>query len=202
MPRVIEVLIAAVALVVLAPVLLLVAVLVRTTSRGPVLYGQSRLGRDGATFTLLKFRTMRVGAEAHGRLTVGADDRITGVGRFLRGHRLDELPQLVNVLRGDMALVGARPEVPEFVMPDLQAQRDVLRQRPGLTDPASLAYRHEAELLAAQPDPEAYYRSVLLPAKVQLSGDYARVRTLRSDLVVLLRTAACLVLPSARSRQP
>ncbi|MCU1602180.1 MAG: putative sugar transferase [Frankiales bacterium] len=193
MPRWCDALLAAVLLVVLSPVLLLVAVVVGTTTTGPVLFRQVRLGKDGVPFALLKFRTMVVSAEQGSCLTIGADLRITRVGRPLRQHRLDELPQLVNVVRGEMALVGPRPELPGFLSPRMAGQ--LLGRRPGLTDPASLRYLDEAEVLARQPDPEAYYREVLLPEKARVSADYAQARTAWTDLLVLLRTARCLAAP-------
>lgn len=198
MPRWLDALLAALLLVALAPVLVVVGVLVATTSAGPCLFRQERVGKDGRVFTLLKFRTMTATTQGGSLLTVGDDARVTRVGRPLRRYRLDELPQLINVLRGDMALVGPRPEVPAYVDERLTAA--LLDRRPGITDPASLAYREEAAVLAHQADPEAYYRQVLLPAKVQLSAEYARHRTCWSDLRVLLRTARCLV-PGASPRE-
>lgn len=194
MPRWADVLLAAVALAVLAPVFAIVAVAVAVTSRGPVFYRQVRMGRDAAPFVLLKFRTMALGADRRGRLTIGAGDpRVTRVGRWLRASKLDELPQLCNVVRGDMALVGPRPEVVEYRLLDCPAQDAVLAVRPGLTDPASICFRHEVELLAAQADPEDYYRRVLLPTKCALSADYLRRRTPGADLAVLVLTAAALL---------
>ncbi len=197
MPRWLELVTAAVLLALLSPVLLLVAVVVRLRQGRPVLYRQLRVGKDGETFRLLKFRTMRPDADRERQLTVGVDQRVTPFGAWLRRRRLDELPQLVNVLRGDMSFVGARPEVPEYILPDLPDQAEVLRHRPGVTDPASLAFRDEAALLAAAADPEEYYRTTLLPAKVHVSADYLRHRNLASDVHVMLRTARCLVAPSA-----
>jgi lipopolysaccharide/colanic/teichoic acid biosynthesis glycosyltransferase len=190
-PRGLDVLIAGVALVVLSPVLLLAALAVLLLSGRPVLYRQLRVGRDGEPFTLLKLRTMRTTPGP--QLTVGIDTRVTWIGARLRDRRIDELPQLVNVLRGDMSVVGARPEVPEYVLPDLADQVEVLRHRPGITDPASLAFRDEASLLAQQGDPVDYYRTTLLPAKVAVSAEYLRRRTVLTDLHVLLRTAGCLL---------
>jgi lipopolysaccharide/colanic/teichoic acid biosynthesis glycosyltransferase len=197
-PRWLDVLISAVLLVALAPVLVVVAVLVAATSTGPVLFRQERVGRNGRPFTLLKFRTMTA-TTGGSLLTVGDDARVTRIGRPLRRYRLDELLQLVNVLRGDMALVGPRPELPDFVDERLAA---LLDRRPGITDPASLAYRDEAALLAQQEDPDAFYRQVLLPAKAQLSADYARRRTCWTDLWVLLRTARCLIPGTAPGEAP
>jgi lipopolysaccharide/colanic/teichoic acid biosynthesis glycosyltransferase len=182
--------------VLLSPLLLVVAAVVRLSSGKPVLYRQVRVGRDGELFTLLKFRTMVVDADASGGLTVGDDARVTPVGRVLRRHRLDELPQLLNVLRGDMALVGARPELPGYFSAELADL--VLQRRPGITDPASLQYRDEAALLAQAEEPDSYYRDVVLPDKARISSEYALRRTAASDLRVLVRTAGCL-LPGRRS---
>ncbi|MTV24479.1 sugar transferase [Nitriliruptoraceae bacterium ZYF776] len=193
MPRPVEVLLSAVALLVLSPLLLVLALAVALSSPGPILYRQRRVGRGGTAFTLHKFRTMRVRADAAGRLTVGRDDpRTTAVGRFLRRTKLDELPQLFDVLRGAMSLVGPRPEVPEYVDLSRPDQRETLRHRPGLTDPASLAFRDESALLAGRADPEAYYVATLLPAKLALSAAYGRRRTWRSDLGILVATAAAI----------
>jgi lipopolysaccharide/colanic/teichoic acid biosynthesis glycosyltransferase len=190
-PRWCDVLLAGVLLVLLSPVLVVVAGVVATTSPGPVLFRQLRLGKDGVPFPLLKFRTMAVGSESQGSLTIGDDARITRAGKVLRRHRLDELPQLVNVVRGEMALVGPRPELPGFLDPVVAAE--LLVRRPGLTDPASLQYRHEDRLLDDVLEPEHYYRTVLLPAKARISAEYAARRTLGSDVLVLVRTARCLL---------
>jgi lipopolysaccharide/colanic/teichoic acid biosynthesis glycosyltransferase len=181
---------AAAGLVLLAPLFAGIAALIRLCDGPPVLYRQRRVGLGG-TFVLLKFRTMRV--EPGMSITAGADPRITRTGSWLRRWKLDELPQLVNVLRGEMSLVGPRPEVPEFVAHYSDEQREVLRYRPGLTDPASLRFRDEATLLAAAPDPVAWYREVLLPAKLHLSLSYARRATPWSDLGVLAATAWMLL---------
>lgn len=195
LPHPVEVLLAVAGLVLLSPVLVVIAAVIRLTSPGPALYRQERIGRGGVPFRLWKFRTMCVGADEGGRLTVGQDERVTAAGAWLRRHKLDELLQLVNVVRGDMSLVGARPEVAEYVLEGLEDQRLVLSGRPGLTDPASLAFRDEAALLAGCDDPSARYRCEVLPAKLRLSADYQRRRTALTDVGVLLRTAVCLVAP-------
>lgn len=201
MPRWANIAAAAVALLLLLPVLLVVALAVAATSHGPVLYRQIRMGRHGRPFVLLKFRTMRVGTDVAGRLTLGAGDpRTTRVGRWLRATKLDELPQLLNVLRGDMALVGPRPEVPEFRLTGCADQDLVLGSLPGLTDPASICFRNEADLLADQRDPAGYYRTVLLPLKCELSARYLRRRTPSTDVGVLLLTLAVLLQPGRRRR--
>ena len=190
--RLFDLLAAAVGLVLLAPLLLGAALWVKLDSPGPVLFRQTRVGRFGVPFTIHKFRTMRVGPGA--AITVGADPRITRSGHFLRQTKLDELPQLWDVLRGAMSLVGPRPELPRYVElypADLRAQ--VLAVRPGITDPASLAFSHEAELLAAAADPEREYREVVLPAKLRLSADYAAHASLATDLRLILATLGRVV---------
>lgn len=173
---------------------LVVAALIRWDSPGPVFFRQERVGRFGRPFRIHKFRTMRVNAEQAGQLTVGADVRITRIGAFLRAHRLDELPQLIDVFLGDMSLVGPRPEVPRYVAHYPAALRDVvLSVRPGITDPASLRFRHESEQLAAAADPEREYIEVILPAKLACAADYAQHASFVTDVGVLLRTLKVLV---------
>ena len=185
---------AALALLLLAPLLLLVALAVRLDSPGPVFFRQQRVGRGGVPFHIHKFRTMRVDAAALGPpLTVGRDARITRVGHWLRHHRVDELPQFIDVLLGRMSLVGPRPEVPQFVAhypAALKAQ--VLAVRPGITDPASLAHIDEASILAGSADPERTYIEHILPRKLALQAEYAASATLWSDLAVLGRTLRLL----------
>lgn len=172
---------------------LLVALAIRLDSPGPVFFRQERVGRGGRPFRIHKFRTMRVDAERAGQLTVGADARITRVGAWLRARRLDELPQLIDVLQGTMSLVGPRPEVPRYVAHYPAALRElVLSVRPGITDPASLQFRHEAEQLAAAADPEREYIEVILPAKLAAAADYARQASLWTDLAVVLRSLKVL----------
>jgi len=193
--RLFDLLGATVALGLLAPLLVLVALAVRLDSAGPVFFRQERVGRGGVPFRIHKFRTMRVDAPALGpQVTVGRDVRITRVGHLLRHYRIDELPQFIDVLLGRMSLVGPRPEVPRFVAhypADLAAQ--VLAVRPGITDPASLAHIDEAALLAAASDPEREYIDHILPRKLALQAEYAARATLWSDLAVLGRTLKVLV---------
>lgn len=187
-----DVILSVLALVVLSPLLLLVGLLVRLTSRGPVLYRAQRVGRDGVPFVLLKFRTMVSDADRHGpAITTAGDSRVTPVGRLLRRAKLDELPQLVNVLRGEMSLVGPRPEAPRYVELYTPAQREILRVRPGITSPASLRFRHEESLLTG-PDPETHYIKTIMPAKIALDLDYARRASLGHDLVIILQTLVAL----------
>lgn len=170
MIRALDIILSLAGLLVLLPLFLLIAVLIRMETSGPVFYIQERIGMGGVPFTLWKFRSMRVGSDREGLLTVGGrDPRITPVGRFIRDWKLDELPQLWNVLRGDMSLVGPRPEVRKYTDLYTPAQRRVLDVRPGVTDQASIRYRHENDLLAASADPERTYIEEILPAKIALN---------------------------------
>lgn len=173
----------------------LVALAIKLDSRGPVFFRQQRVGRGGRLFRIYKFRTMRVDAErVGGQLTVGADPRITRVGRWLRDSKLDELPQFLNVLVGDMSIVGPRPEVPRYVAlyPEALKAR-ALSVRPGITDPASLRFAEESTLLAQSPDPERTYVESVMPAKLREAVAYAETATFASDLRLLCRTAALLL---------
>lgn len=187
LPHFLEAVASAAGLVVALPLLLVAATAIRLTSPGPALFRQQRVGRFGRPFFLLKLRTMR--AENGPQVTAAGDPRVTPVGRFLRRTKLDELPQLWNVLCGDMSLVGPRPEMARYV--DLQDPRwsRVLSVRPGLSDPASIRYRDEETLLARVPgDRDRYYREVLLPAKLEISQAYLSHRTWRSDVAIVART--------------
>ena len=192
--RIFDLLFSALALVLLAPVFLLIAVAIRWDSAGPVLFRQERVGRGGRLFRIRKFRTMVVDAPSRGpALTIGHDPRITRVGAWLRRTKLDELPQLVDVLRGDMSVVGPRPEVPRYVAlypSDLRER--VLSVRPGITDPVSLKLADEASVLAASADPERTYREELLPAKLREAVAYAEQASLWSDLRIIAATVHAL----------
>ncbi|MFY8117841.1 MAG: sugar transferase [Roseateles sp.] len=190
--RAFDLLLSALGLLLLAPVLLLIALWVKLDSPGPVFFRQERVGRFGRPFFIHKFRTMRVD-NAGLQITVGVDPRITRAGRVLRASKLDELPQLWDVLRGAMSLVGPRPEVPRYVaLYPPQLREIVLSVRPGITDPASLSFRNESELLAAAADPEREYVEVVMPTKLRLAAAYVRRATLRSDLRVILATLGAL----------
>jgi lipopolysaccharide/colanic/teichoic acid biosynthesis glycosyltransferase len=187
--RLVDLTVAAAGLVLLAPLLLVVALLVRLTSPGPVFFRQERIGRGFRPFHIYKFRSMVQDAPAKGSsVTFGADPRITRVGRFLRATKLDELPQLINVLLGDMSLVGPRPEVRKYVEMFRADYEEVLRVRPGVTDPASIKFRHEAELLGRAADPEREYVERILPEKLRLAKDYVRQSSFWYDIVIILRT--------------
>jgi lipopolysaccharide/colanic/teichoic acid biosynthesis glycosyltransferase len=176
-------------LAVLLPLFALVSLLVKIADRGPVFFRQERVGYRGRRFRIWKFRTMVPDAPRLGMsLTVGEDDRITRVGRLLRRLKLDELPQLFNVLAGEMSLVGPRPEVPRFVALYTSEQRQVLNLMPGMTDVASIEYRAENDILARSADPERAYVEEILPHKIHLSLEYAGRATAWTDLLLVLRT--------------
>jgi len=197
--RTFNVVAAAGGLLVLSPILLLTAIAIRYDSPGPALFRQRRVGRGGREFDILKFRSMRTDAERHGgQLTVGADPRVTRIGKYLRAWKLDELPQLLNVVRGEMDLVGPRPEVPRYVALYSNAQRRVLEARPGITDPASVEFRNESELMATQAEPERYYVETIMPRKLALNLEYLADRTLLSDLKVIFSTLATLATGAKR----
>lgn len=180
---------ALVLLIVLFPLLLVLALLVAFTSPGGAFFRQTRTGMEGKEFRLLKFRTMRPGSETKGQLTVGTrDPRVTSIGVLLRRSKLDELPQLWNVLVGDMSVVGPRPEVPKYVAMYTLAQREVLRVRPGITGMASIEHIDESDILARSADPERTYVHELMPAKLALDLRYVREHSLALDLRIIAAT--------------
>ncbi len=187
--RLFDIIISFLALVILLPVLIIISIWVLLDSKGGILYRQRRVGRGNRDFTLLKFRTMYPGADTKGLLTVGErDPRITGAGYSLRRTKLDELPQLINILAGDMSLVGPRPEVRKYVDLYTDEQLKVLDIRPGLTDNASLAYIDESEILANSEDPEKTYIETILPAKLELNLQYIREQSMGKDIGIIFRT--------------
>ncbi len=196
--RLFDLICAGAGLVLLSPLLLVIALWIKLDSAGPVLFRQQRVGRFGVPFRIHKFRTMQDDASADApapgpQITVGADPRITRAGRVLRRHKLDELPQLLDVLSGTMSLVGPRPEVPRYVALYPAALRDkVLSVRPGITDPASIAYRDESALLARAADPERAYVEQVMPAKLRAAAQYVDQRSLRGDLCVIVATLRTL----------
>jgi lipopolysaccharide/colanic/teichoic acid biosynthesis glycosyltransferase len=181
-------------LILALPLMAVIAVLIKLDSPGGVFFAHERVGRYGRKFKVLKFRTMVQDApKLGGAITAGHDPRITRIGRLLRLTKLDELPQLWNVLKGEMSLVGPRPEVERYVQlwePELREL--VLSVRPGITGLTQIRYRHEERLLTQQPDPEKYYREVLLPLKLASDAEYARRRSLLFDFYLLLRTFLAL----------
>jgi lipopolysaccharide/colanic/teichoic acid biosynthesis glycosyltransferase len=193
--RLFDLAVAAVGLLVLSPVLLLAALWIKLDSPGPIFFRQERVGRGGRVFRIHKLRTMRHDALARGpAITLHDDQRVTRAGGFLRQHRVDELPQLIDVLLGHMSVVGPRPELPRYVALYPAALREqVLAVRPGITDPASLAFADEALVLAQAADAERTYVETILPRKLQQQADYARRATLASDIAVLGRTLRWLL---------
>jgi lipopolysaccharide/colanic/teichoic acid biosynthesis glycosyltransferase len=185
-------------LLLLSPLMLLLAVLVRATMGAPVMFRQERIGRDGAPFRLMKFRSMRPGTGGDLRITARGDQRITRLGRLLRATKLDELPQLLNVLRGEMSIVGPRPEVPEYVRQYSLDQRRVLEARPGLTDPASIRFRDEEAILAlvAPERRDAVYREEILPQKLSMNLDYVARSGFWLDVRLMLETAVVILRPT------
>lgn len=197
MPRWIEIVLAASGLLIISPLLLLIALLVWATSPGSVLFRQERVGRGGRLFMILKFRTMVTDAEERGlKITCGGrDPRVTPVGYWLRRFKLDELPQLWNVLVGDMKFVGPRPEVPEYVRLWDEVQRAaLLAVPPGITDPAALAFADEDEVLGAYADPEAAYVEHLMPAKLAMNIEYLQSRNAATDFGLIATTVRRAVL--------
>jgi lipopolysaccharide/colanic/teichoic acid biosynthesis glycosyltransferase len=181
-------------LIILSPLFLVIACGIKLTDNGPVFFKQERVGYKGRTFTILKFRTMVVEAEKiGGQLTVGKDSRITGVGFLLRKTKLDELPQIINVLKGEMSLVGPRPEVPKYASLYSDTQRRVLDIMPGITDPASIEYRNENEVLAGADDPERVYIQEIMPEKIRINLEYARNASILNDISVILRTLSAIL---------
>jgi lipopolysaccharide/colanic/teichoic acid biosynthesis glycosyltransferase len=192
--RLFDLVAASVGLLLLSPVFLVVAVAHPAQLAGPGLLPSGARRPSRPPFSMLKFRTMRPDAErVGGQLTVGADPRITPIGHTLRRYKLDELPQLINVVLGDMSLVGPRPEVPRYVALYDDRQRSVLDVRPGITDPASIAYRDENALLANAADPEATYVREVMPAKLEINLAYLERRSLATDVGIILDTLAKLL---------
>lgn len=193
--RAFDILLSLLLIALFSPVLLCLAIAVKADSKGPVFYRQTRVGRLGKDFRIFKFRTMVQDADKRGpAVTVGADSRITRVGRAIRKCRLDELPQLFNVLCGDMSFVGPRPEVPKYVQAYQPVWRATLLLRPGITAPSSIAFRNEDEILAAYPqDPDRAYIELVLPRKMEMNLAYLENLSLGYDLKTMWRTVAAVL---------
>ena len=192
--RGVDVLLAAAGLIGMSPVFVGCAVAVKLCDGGPIFFRQERVGRGGKRFRIRKFRTMQSDGASGRLISTGDDARITKVGRVLRKTKLDELPQLLDVLEGTMSLVGPRPEVPCYVVRWPPADRDViLSVRPGITDPTSVWLRHESDILTAQEDPEDYYVDVLLPTKAALARKYVESRRLHTDMMTIVHTLRAVV---------
>lgn len=198
--RLLDIAVSSVVVVLMSPLWLVASIMIKVDSRGPVLYRSPRVGKDGLPFTILKFRSMVAGADAEGpRVTTEGDPRITRVGRVLRDLKVDEVPQFLNVLKGDMSLVGPRPEDPRYVAYYTAEQRRVLSVRPGIVSPAAIAYRHEEAILARMGDgPEEAYLETVLPHKLSMDLAYIDQRSLGLDLTILSR-ALLAIFTSERS---
>ena len=194
MKRAFDITAASVGLLLLSPLLLFVSLLIKLDSPGPALFRQERMGRGFRPFRIYKFRTMVQDAPSKGgMITFGKDPRITRVGRILRKTKIDELPQLINILRGEMSFVGPRPEVPRYVELFREDYAEILQVMPGITDLASLQYRHEAEILGHCEDPEEEYVTRVLPEKIRLAKEYLSQSSLHFDIILILKTVLRLL---------
>lgn len=200
--RIFDLVISSVSLLILSPFLALAALFIKMESKGPILYRQLRVGLNEKPFYIYKFRTMEVGADEKGLPITGVDDpRLTGVGKFLRKIKLDEMPQLLNVLKGDMSLVGPRPEVPKYIKLYTDEQKKILTVKPGMTDPATIYFRDEEGLLARAEDKESFYINQIMPMKMKLYLHYIENRSLFYDIKLILLEILALILPQAIFRR-
>lgn len=186
--RIVDILLSLMGLIFLLPLGVVVAVAIKLSSPGSIIYVQKRIGRKGKAFNCMKFRTMYIGTERHGSVTASSDTRITGVGRVLRRGKIDELPQLWNVFMGTMSLVGPRPDVPGYADKLIGDDRIILSVRPGITGPASIYFRDEEKILAAQKEPVVYNDTVLWPGKIKINKAYATTCSFTKDIGYLVIT--------------
>ena len=175
-------------LIILLPFMLIIAILIKIDSKGSVFFKQIRVTKNGKEFKIFKYRTMRVGSDKYSQITVGKDDRITKIGSFLRKYKLDEIPQLINVLIGDMSLVGPRPEVPKYVALYTDEQKEILKVRAGITDYASIEFSDENDLLASEEEPEKAYIEKIMPKKIELNKKYLSEISILTDIKIILLT--------------
>ena len=175
-------------LIILLPFMLIIAILIKIDSKGPIFFKQIRVTKGEREFKILKYRTMRVGSDKYSQITVGKDNRITKVGAFLRKYKLDEIPQLINVLIGDMSLVGPRPEVPKYVALYTDEQKEILKVRAGITDYASIEFSDENDLLASEKNPEEAYIEKVMPKKIELNKKYLSEISILTDIKIILLT--------------
>ena len=187
--RIFDLILSLMALIILSPVFVIIGLWVVLESRGGMFFRQERMGKDFRIFKLYKFRSMRPGSDAKGLLTIGGrDPRITRSGYFIRKYKVDELPQLINILKGDMSLVGPRPEVKRYTDMYNETQKQVLSVRPGLTDYASILYFNESDLLSQSANPEKTYIEEIMPAKLALNMKYIREQNFKTDLSIIAKT--------------
>ena len=175
-------------LILLSPFMIIIAILIKIDSKGPIFFKQIRVTKNGREFKIFKYRTMRVGSDKYSQITVGKDSRITKVGDFLRKYKLDEIPQLINVFFGDMSLVGPRPEVPKYVELYTEEQREILKVRAGITDYASIEFSNENDILANETDPEKAYIEKIMPRKIELNKKYLSEISILTDIKIILLT--------------
>jgi glycosyltransferase len=168
--------------------MLIIAILIKLDSKGPIFFKQVRVTKNGREFKIFKYRTMKIGSDKYSQITVGKDSRITKVGDFLRKYKLDEIPQLINVLIGDMSLVGPRPEVPKYVALYTEEQREILKVRAGITDYASIEFSNENDILANETDPEKAYIEKIMPRKIELNKKYLSEISVMTDIKIILLT--------------
>ena len=175
-------------LIILLPFMLIIAILIKIDSKGSIFFKQIRVTKGGREFKILKYRTMRAGSDKYSQITVGKDKRITEIGSFLRKYKLDEIPQLINVLVGDMSLVGPRPEVPKYVNLYTEEQKEILKVRAGITDYASIEFSNENDLLASEENPEKAYIEKVMPKKIELNKKYLSEISVLTDIKIILLT--------------
>lgn len=195
MKRLFDIVFSLAMLIILSPLLVVISIAIKLSDPGPVLFRQTRIGRFGKPFKVLKFRSMKHHHSFTSEITIQRDPRITSIGRLLRETKMDELPQLLNVLRGDMSVVGPRPETPRYVAYYTDEERETLTIRPGLTGPASVIFRSQGNLLGGQ-DYEYYYITIMNPAKAQINLDYMRRQSFWLDLKIIVRTIIVLIYPT------
>ena len=186
--RIFDIFFSVIGLMILLPLMLIIAVLIKLDSRGEIFFKQTRVTKNGREFKILKYRTMKVGSDKYSQITIGKDDRITKVGVFLRKYKLDEIPQLINVFVGDMSLVGPRPEVPKYVEMYTEEQKEILRVRAGITDYASIEFSDENEILANEKDPEKAYIEKIMPKKIKLNKKYLSEISIWTDIKIIMMT--------------
>lgn len=175
-------------LIILLPFMLIIAILIKFDSKGTVFFKQIRITKGGKEFKIFKYRTMKAGSDKYSQITVGKDERITKIGSFLRKYKLDEIPQLINVLIGDMSLVGPRPEVPKYVALYTDEQKEILKVKAGITDYASIEFSDENDLLASEEDPEKEYIEKIIPKKIELNKKYLSEISMLTDIRIILLT--------------
>lgn len=175
-------------LIILSPFMLIIAILIKVDSKGPVFFKQIRVTKDARKFEIFKYRTMKVGSDKFSQITIGKDNRITRIGSFLRKYKLDEIPQLINVLTGDMSLVGPRPEVPKYVDMYTEEQKEILKVRAGITDYASIEFSDENEILANEEEPEKAYIEKIMPRKIELNKKYLSEISVFTDIKIIILT--------------